>query len=385
MPRHLNKVAPNWLPTGPVLEHIAALRAATDCSMAQIARAARIPSTTVRVMVAGGTELAHHTIHKAILDLTSEAVDAERAWHPAEPVRRHLEMILTHEDCNRSALISASGFDPRDIDQILDGSRHGVRDITRQAMLRLTPESVRRNAYLVSDRRAKARIWAMRANDWPMSWIARELGYKGKSIPIMWKQGFVSQALDRRVEAVYASVGDRRGPSTVAGQYARSLGHYPPIHYDEQMRLIRSSIPRKRYEPNIAPQDRARRRLRIMGLTLREQSAGQIAQAVGCSEKKVERTRREIGLRLETSEVDKLLDRPFIKNGQDELVRLIAEHVEPIELGERVDAYDASDTDHVALWESLLSGATRIRARAQYVALWESLLAEHDHATEHAA
>jgi hypothetical protein len=253
--------------------------------------------------------------------------------------------------------------------KILDENRKGVFIETRRAILGLTPYQVRRNAYLVSKRRAVTRLRALQANHWPLRQLAQKLGYVGDGFPFMQgKSKMVTQDVDRAVEALYNEIGDAVGPSPRAAALARAAGYWPPIHYDEDMNLIPGSIPSEaKWVPALTQQERARIRLRILGLTLREYSMADIAMAIGESEKKVERARKMVGLRLERNR-GVLLDLPYIKHGQEELVALIEEHTAPIALLEDIAAVDKLGTDYVALWDSLLEGAKRLRGDAPMVA-----------------
>jgi lambda repressor-like predicted transcriptional regulator len=342
-------------------EHVLGLLKRTN-SKSVIARAAGVSPNAVRAVLTKPT--ARETTVKALLAVAPEMLAAHRRYvSPAQSVA-HIEFLLRCEDCTLPAISSATGLALTGLKTILEGDQKHINIVTEKAILGLTPYVVRRNAYLVGPRRAMTRLRALQAQEWSWVEISRMLDHKTIRYVTWYAAGKeqVTQEVDRRIEALYNKIGDRRGNSPLSADVARRRGFYPAIHYDEDMHLILESIPSKmKWAPAVSPEDRARRNLRIMGLTLREYSMADTAMTIEESEKIVERARRAVGLKLEQNR-GVLVDMPYIKPGQDALVALIAEHTAPIALLEGIESVDKLGTDYVALWDSLVEGAKRLRA-----------------------
>jgi hypothetical protein len=363
----------------PVREHVEALITGQQVSAADIARAAGLSSGTVRGLRKLRTMTRFSA--EALLRVTPESANAARVLLDVTPAREHLLQLLEQEDCSAAAITAASGMDDKQIAEVLSGVRSKIHPDTERILLGLNAYVVRRNAALVSPRRAITRLRALQANGHGVFALGERLGFVRRSPYYLTWSGTgrrITQDQDRKAEALYHEIGDRPGPSRRAAAIARDLGYYPPIHYDEDMRLIRESIPDQRWTPLSSPEDRARTNLRILGLTLREYTGAQIAARVGYSAKKVERIRREIGLRLDSNACDSLL-LDYIKPGQDALVEQIRRHVEDIDLNESLPMVDKPHLDYVALWDSLRLSAERLRAEVE---AWEEHAAREHQAAD---
>lgn len=347
----------------PVKAHIEALLENDVITGADIARAADVSPGTIAAARTRTT--VQRWVAESILAVTIEAAVGARAMCDVDRSRAHLETLLQFEDCTPAAIASASGMDPRQISEVLNGVRERVHPDTERILLGLDAYVVRRNAALVSPRRAVARLRALQANGWSLHELGLRLGLTKSPYYMNWLDvQRITQEQDRKAERLFHEIGDRQGPSARAAAIAGRLGHYPPIHYDEEMRLIRESIPRPSdWIPQVTPQERARRYLRIMGLTLREYTATEIAKMMKVHPKLIERARKETGLRLNANRTA-LLDLPYVRTGQDELVAAITAATAGINLLEEADVMDTYDTDHVALWAALLADAERIRSQA---------------------
>lgn len=359
-------------------------------NVATVASAAGVPQSIVHDFVSGSREHISETTEEYVLGVTLQAAAARiiRRYADIVPTIDHLMELLDAECGTVPNIAAATGINISNITAILAGKRDKVFVKTAEVIAATTPAHLRAVAAFVPGRMARQRIRSLQANGWPLPYLAERLGYLSRA-GIRWLTATdspINADTDRRVTALYAEIGDRRGPNERTARYARKLGNWPPIHYDEDMRLLKDSIPRAgAYVPLVTAQERARLRLRIMGLTIRSYTAAEIVKVIGGGcDKTIERARREVGLRLENNQ-NILADLPYIKPGQGEMVALIAEHTAPLALLEAVDSVDEPGTDHVALWESLLAGARRVRAAAAYVALWESLLTEAEQSDQAAA
>lgn len=344
----------------PVQRHLKALLEDPLIGAPDIARAAGVNQTTIRNVPK--LRALQRWSAEAILAVTPEAARAARVMLDVTPAREHLLKLMESEDCTAAAITAASGMDDRQIDQILSGLRSKIHPDTERILLSLDPYVVRRNAGLVSPRRAITRLRALQANGHSTYALGLRLGYVKAPhyLGTNWSGQRITQDQDRKIEALYIEIGDQPGPSYRAARIARRLGYYPPIHYDEEMRLIPGSIPSSHWTPLTAPEDRARNKLRMLGLTLREFSGQEIADRIGVSPKTVERARGEIGIRLDRNAMESIFF-PFIRPGQDALLELIRQHTNGIDLNESVTVLDDADLDYVAMWNSLRVAAAELR------------------------
>jgi lambda repressor-like predicted transcriptional regulator len=347
--------------------HVEMLLQRTGASLTTVAHAAGLTRFTVRAALT--KPRVHRATVDALLATTVEAVDrttvGRKTLHDIEPVQRHIRMLLRSEDCTMAAVAAAAGMSLANVKRLMDEDRAGVYIETQRAILALTPYRVRRNASAVSKRRAATRLRALQANGWSLRNLAHRCGYAGDGFPFMGtKSSLVAQEIDRAVEALYQELGDTPGPSPHAAERARRDGYYPPIHYDDEMRLIPDSIPQQGWQSEAEQQERARRWLRIMGLTLAGEPENAIALALRVNGKQIERVRKVVGLRLNANGGNSVLtDTEHIKPGQERLVEHIAAHTALVAIHEPTDVLDQVE-DHVALWDSLVAGAEEIHAGA---------------------
>jgi hypothetical protein len=219
------------------------------------------------------------------------------------------------------------------------------------------PHRTTQPARAVSPRRAITRLWALRAQGWPLLALARRLGYDSET-PFLLVGDEIPDALDEQITALFLEIGDRKGPCPAAAAEARALGHWPAIYYDDDMHLIRSWIP-KRW-PGMGP-DRYRWSLIVMALTVRGLSTEEIMKRIDLGgtpdgdNKHVQRIRERIGLRLYSTLT--ILESARVMPGQDAMVREIHRHTAGIAILERVEVLDEPGLDYKALWYSLVDTA----------------------------
>lgn len=330
--------------------------------LADIARAVDLAEATIRYLMQSRVTVQRFTA-EALLAVTVETALAARVMQDVAPTREHLEEILRHSGCTQAAIAAASGMDLRQISEVLNGTRVKVHRNTERHLLNLTVAAVRRKSLYVSPRKTVTMLRALQANGHSLQELGTRLGLSKTPYFISDTGRRLTRDMERKVAALYAEIGDRPGPSDRARGLAGRLGYYPPIHYDEDMRLIPESIPRPSdWIPQVSPQERSRRYLRIMGLTLREYTAAEIADMMKVHPKLIERARKDTGLRLNANR-SALLDLPYVRTGQDELVAAITVATAGVNLMEEADVLDTPDIDHVALWAALLVDAERIRSQ----------------------
>lgn len=347
----------------PVKAHIESLLEDSEICGADIGRAAGVSAGTIR---AAGTRVTmQRYCAEVILAVTPESARAARVMVDVTPAREHLLSLLQCEDVYEASLAAASGMDPRQINEVLSGLRVKITPQTERILLGVTPYAVRRNAALVSPRRAITRLRALQANGHSLWDLGHRLGFTKSPFYLGWPDKRITQETDRKAERLFHEIGDQPGTSTRAAAIARRMGYYPPIHYDEDMNLIEDSIPTADDLTTLdSAETRARTRLRIMGLTIKDYRGSQIILDVKGASAVIDRTRREIGLRLENNK-SLMLDLPYIKPGQDELVAAVAKHTAAISLLQDVDYLDEPDLDYVALWDSLLAEVKRLRVASR--------------------
>lgn len=371
--REENPQPAHRVPAAPARIHLFGLLG-PDVSLSAVARAAGLPVVTVINLNDESFEKCSLATSEAIRATTAEAV--RKCSYAPERVAPRLRTLLEFEDCTPMAIAAAAGLNVATIRRILDGDREVLRVATVRALRGLTPYIVRRNAASVSPRRAATRLRALQANGWSLRALGQRLGYAHGLTMHQFTGKLILQDLDRRVEALYLELENRPGGNSRSAEAAARLGYYPPIYYDDDMNLVKAWIPPKYNKLATSTQERARNRLRVMGLTLRNHSAPEIENLVKVESKTVERARKMVGLHLARNPAEVLVaDAPYIQPGQEELIEIIAKHTAGIALLEPVDAIDDPDIDYAARWKSLVAAAEQHKARAAYVALWEKLLA----------
>lgn len=355
-------------------EHIEKLLAADPHIKPQhVAKASGVTPTAVTDLLHGYAERISALTEEYLLGTTLEAVQAisTKLLVPAGPVREHILKLMAASPLATAPNIgSAAGLEGYEIRHILT-DRASVHRETAKAITAVTPARLERCAARVPARIPRMQARALQAQGFTLRALGEMCGVAHGLAWVPLDTEFVAQHVARRMARIYQEVGDREGPSQRTKDWARRNGFYPAIHYDEDMNLIPGSLPGRREECLTTPADRARINLRIMGLTLHEQTGTEIAAKVGYSAKKVERVRRQIGLRLDAAAVESVLV-DFIKPGQEALVGLIHQHVADIALYESTPLVDARGLDYVALWDSLVIGAERLRAEVE---AWEEYAA----------
>lgn len=349
------------------LDHIRTLLAADPLVTPKyIAAAAGVNATVVSDLLAGHAPRISCLTEEYLMGVSLDAARSRLAKtrRPAGPTRDHIRALLQHPLGTYTNIAAATGLEPINLRSIAEDQRIYVYAETASAVAGVTAEILERRAAFVPARIPRMQIRALQAQGFTLMMLTTLSGQKGNGLSwVKDRSAVVRQDIARRTATLYNEIGDREGPSQRTKSWARRNGYYPSIHYDEDMNLIPGSIPDGRWEPFTASEDWPRTNLRIMGLTLREYNGPEIADRVGYSEKKVERIRRKIGLRLEPNARNSvLLD--YIKPGQDALVSLIRTHVEHIALNEALPVVDQPGLDYAALWESLVAGAEQLRTAA---------------------
>jgi hypothetical protein len=297
---------------------------------------------------------------EAVLAVTLNDVASNQRLVDARPAMLHIHYLLQGEDSSYAAIAAAAGLTLDAVELIAESKRVTISRTTDEALRRLNHRVVRRNAATVSSHRTITRLRALQANRWT---IAALTELTGLAVPNILRDNrpYVTQETERIVEKLYDVIGDRPGNSVSSAELAKQLGYHEPIHYDENMNLIPGSVPDHRWSPSSSPEDRARDKLRMLGLTLRELPSQEIANRLNVSKKTVDRARSEIGIRLDPNALDSVL-LPFIRPGQDAIVELILRHTSGIELSENISVLDDDGLDYVTLWDSLRSSARRLCA-----------------------
>jgi hypothetical protein len=220
------------------------------------------------------------------------------------------------------------------------------------------------------------RVYSLCAMGYPIAWIAEQLGVA--NISVLYDtgkhrtQGRVFLTTFQPLDALYQRIGHipaERHPAhafkshaiSIAKTAARKRGYHPPLCYDDYGNLIPGSVRNETLEARMAARDRlARERLDVLRRTLRaEESANIIANRTGLHIKKVERIRKEAGLRfksvtvrsaLDDAAVAKLVVRPECRERAAEILSILDEYetdplADPFELARRLGLMHADRYD----------------------------------------
>jgi hypothetical protein len=164
---------------------------------------------------------------------------------PKDKVVEHIETLLASDHgVNPNTIAKASGISYQTLYNILSGRSERVQWVTHCAIMGVTPEMALGKVYYRPLGPTLTRIRALQANGWTLPSLDLMFGRMLADTITDPTRSQCTAASEAAVLAMYNRIGDTPGPSSLAAKYARRLGYYPPIHYDENMRLLRNSIRR---------------------------------------------------------------------------------------------------------------------------------------------
>lgn len=361
----MRTVPDGYLDAGPIREHVLNLLTHPGVTRANITRVAGLDS---------GQSALHYLLNSqqwispakanALLAVTADAALAHDTGLvvDAEPVVARIRYLLTVEAGSISAIADATGLDYETIAAIAAGERANVTVATAKYVLAVAPADLWRSASAVPKRRAVTMLRALQANGWPLEWCADQLGTPTSQAPqfIYQRSDLIAQATHRRVKALYDRIGDRVGPSNSARIRGKKSGYYPPICYDEDMRLI--EVPAVEEEDNDM---KYRLKLCILGMAAYESTSPQIAHTHDTYTRLIERVCARIKLRRRH---DQKANASFLLPGQDAKVALIRAHTAGIVIHQRTDAWDTITGTYHELWRSLCVEIASLRATLEEAA-----------------
>lgn len=205
----------------------------------------------------------------------------------------HINALLAETGVTPNTIARAADVNYQTVYNVMNPKWPNVKWRIFAALMALTADDLRAETYWVDRAPTVTRIRALQANMWPLHTLGATHG--------MNLSGLANASLDspmhaptaRRVQALYEAIGDEVGDSPRSATYARRLGYFPPIYYDEDMNLIEDVDDATRAE-----QERARTALCILGLTLEGRSVAQIVETLGCVDKDVSKARKTYGLAI---------------------------------------------------------------------------------------
>lgn len=343
------------------VQHIAWLMETVPGATRTAVATAAGSSRHTMAVAAAGKRIEPRTERRFLAVTPADVLACMRVIEPTA-VFEHVTWLLGHEAGSLAAIADATGLDGEVIRRCARREQAHLRADTARIILAVTPQRMRRCAAHVPNRRAIQRCKSLMANGWRMADLNAHLGYRNRStgLPFLSRPGgTITQDLDRRVEAMYADLGDRCGPSEKTARMMRSRGWLPPIYYDDDGHLIPGSVrdevgDRRSAEAEAAAR-RNRNRLCIAGLAAAGWTNSEIARLLGCSHKEVERRKGRRG-----DGGIEMVGHP----DPDGLAVLIEQAAAGVVVDEALDLYDRHGVDYEARWKTLVVGALALRDAA---------------------
>jgi hypothetical protein len=217
----------------------------------------------------------------------------------AEPVAANLDRLLALPGVGIHDVASASGISIAQLRTIQRRQCNRVRVTTAHYLTRVTPEMLTRHRYFATDdeaRRCRQQILSLNANGWTLHALGERIGRTRQGMSYLLTTGHrLLREVVLDIDRLYRGIGDRPGGSKRAASLARKAGHWPPIFYDDDMRLIPEAIPDGQQPEWLAQSDRARLRFEACQALLAGLSVPATARQVGTSERQVSRWRKDLG------------------------------------------------------------------------------------------
>lgn len=185
----------------------------------------------------------------------------------------HLLRLLDvggHRDVMRAA-----DLDVRSFNRIVTGVALSARRSTLLRVLQTSPDAVRDNLLRGDMHLSVQRVRSMAALGWPLDWQTRQVGVDLNSL---YRQDWITRAVEQRIAALAEKVGDQRGPSAITAARARSKGWRVPGAYDSKGNLIPGAalvddLPARRARLDVAERRAEVHRLTAEGLRVAEIAA----------------------------------------------------------------------------------------------------------------
>lgn len=251
-----------------------------------------------------------HANHKH--DVMRQLADARGAGPrvPAAKVRAHVRALLAHPDITYAALSRASGCGPDTIRRLMTENSTGrCERRVADALLAVTKQSALAAVSEVPAEPARVLLRRLQAHGWPLRELAARVGQASQPAPTFLYRKTVpviTAAMWAKVQAVYAELQDKPGPSDTARKAARRLGYYPPACYDDDGTLDPTAIPtdltpsraRKTDKKMLSPERLAMMRLDTLRLTLEDRlPPSEIGVQLRANPDAVSGWRTDLGLR----------------------------------------------------------------------------------------
>lgn len=118
---------------------------------------------------------------------------------------------------------------------IMDAIHSGRRDINPYIMIDIEP--------------TRWQLRCLMAQGWTTKMLGERLGFQthragsGQLSNMVNRNSHITFWLAQKVEALFLEIGDAKGPSSHTAARMHCRGHFPAIHYDENRKLIVSSLP----------------------------------------------------------------------------------------------------------------------------------------------
>lgn len=158
---------------------------------------------------------------------------ARRGYRPAEPVRTHLEVLLSRGWGFRE-LADETGLTAPCLHLIISGEHEHVRVHTWDAIMAVpVPDRVVSKGGLVDATGTRRRIQGLAAIGWPQTRVADRAGISRGNLSNILKQRMVHAKAAAAIADVYDELSGTPGPNQKVRDRAARLGWVSPFAWDE--------------------------------------------------------------------------------------------------------------------------------------------------------
>jgi hypothetical protein len=348
------------------LGHVYALcEACPGATPTYIARLAGVPSAVISRARRGG-RFEPETVERLMAVREDHVRLIPPPILPSTSVAAHIDFLVRETGMTHKAVATAAGVSYQTVYNIAGRGNRPQNTVTYAvfaALWNTTPDDVRGIGYWTERPPSKTRLRALQANGWPIEVLGAMSGMNLGNIVNAPDDSPIQRSSAARIEAMYLTIGDTPGGSERAASVARGHGYLPPIHYDEDMRPVQVNTGSRAERADRTArnaQDRARKTLCILGMSIESRSIEEIARALSCTDKAISAARKRYGLRIERA-FDGSHECVETRPGVMAAIRVA---VRDLHYRSDLDMLDAVGLDYVALLGALAPQAPEAEAEA---------------------
>lgn len=320
------------VPNDPVHEHFERLReSAPTLTLTHLSRLAGLAQSTLSRP--RGEYVTPDTVER-VLAVTARHVALLPPYRvPSDAVARHVEALTQQPGVSRALIAKVAGISYQTLYNIPAGHTRTVTYATHTSVLAVTAAHVRDKVFRRDPRPTITRIRALEVNDWSQAAMSEVMGLN--VVDVLQAREWVYPSVEARVKAGYDAIGDTPGPGNPrTKRRAIEAGYLPPWHYDDDMHQV---------EVDAGPDEEARLRLCVLGMTLLNIAPREIALHLGVEQENVAKWRERVGLRYDGHE-------HRLRPGQEQVVARVREALDGIAWTERIAALDEPGIDYAERW-----------------------------------